>query len=84
MNFSNVFPSLFSRMKRSFFEDRKKKVEKILNHMIDYFDDKRSGLSAGDIDAVETTLKNMAERYGYDEESAREAVAFLQSNRYKN
>ena len=84
VSYVKVFPNLFQKMKRSFFEDRDRTVRKILDHLIDQFDGRGSTLSSAELESVETTLRNLKQRFGYNVESAREAVAFLQSNRYKN
>ncbi len=83
VEYSKVFPNLFSRMKRSFYEDRDRTVRKILDHLINYFDDRRAALTSSETASVETTLTNLR-RHGYTDESAREAVAFLRSNRYND
>ena len=84
VEYPNVFPNLFERMKRSFYADRSRTVRKILDHLMDYFDGRASTLSSAEAASVETTLRSLSERYGYVDESAREAVAFLKSNRYND
>jgi hypothetical protein len=71
-------------MKQSFYEERQKTVRKILDQLMDYFDGKKSTMTSSEVETVEATLQNLIERYSYNEESAREAVAFLKSNRYKD
>lgn len=84
VQYTRVFPNLFDRMKKSFYEDRERTVRKILDEVMDYFEGRTSAMSSTDKEAVETTLRNMRDRYEYNDESAREAVAFLKSNRYKD
>ncbi len=84
VDYIDVFPNWFERMKQSFYEERQKTVRKILDQLMDYFDGKKSTMTSSEVETVETTLQNLIERYSYNEESAREAVAFLKSNRYKD
>lgn len=83
VDYVDVFPNWFESMKQSFYEERQKTVDKILDQLIDYFDGKQKTLSSSELETVEQTLQNLIDDYGYAEESAREAVAFLKSNRYK-
>ncbi len=83
VSYKVVFPNLFSQMRRSFFEERQKTVRKILDHVLKYFDGTAKNLSTAEQSAVDTTLSNLRDSYGYCDHCAREAVAFLHSNRYK-
>jgi predicted Ser/Thr protein kinase len=83
VSYKVVFPNLFSQMRRSFFEERQKTVLKILDNVLQYFDGTAKNLSTAEQSAVDTTLTNLRETYGYCEHCAREAVAFLHSKRYK-
>ena len=82
--YQDVFPNLFESMKSQFYEERQKTVKKILEQAIDYFDGKKRSLSSSEIKMIEATLENMRDRFGYNEASAREAIAFLRSSRYKD
>lgn len=84
VRYQEVFPNLFERMKRSFYEERQKQIRKILDQLVDYFDGKKGSLSSSELQTVEQTLDNLRDKFGYNDESAREAVAFLRSNRYKD
>lgn len=83
VDYTRVFSNLFTSMRKSFFEERHKTTRRILEDLLDYFEDD-SNLTQAEKEAVETTLGNLTEKYGYREDSAREAVAFLHSNRYKD
>ncbi len=84
VDYEQVFPNLFRRMRSAFFQERQKQIRKILEKMVDYFDGKTGALGPSDIESVERTLQNLREQYGFRAESAREAVAFLRSNRYND
>ncbi len=83
VDYTLVFSNLFTSMRRSFFEERQKTTRRILENFLDYFEDD-SNLSSAEKEAVKTMLENLEEKYGYREDSAREAVAFLHANRYKD
>jgi predicted Ser/Thr protein kinase len=83
VSYKTVFPNMFSQMRRSFFEERQKTVRSILEDVLKYFDGTAKNLSTAEQSAVDTTLTNLRETYGYCERCGREAVAFLHSNRYK-
>ncbi|MEM1349425.1 MAG: serine protein kinase PrkA, partial [Myxococcota bacterium] len=83
LDYRRTFPALFSSLKRSFFEDRQKAIRKTQEHLLVYFEGEKKQLSPQDLELVEVSLKGLIERFGHNHESAREAVAFLVANRYK-
>jgi len=83
LDYRRTFPGLFSSLKRSFFEDRQKTIRKIQEHLLAYFEGEQKQLSPQELELVEVTLKGLTERFGHNRDSAREAVAFLLANRYK-
>lgn len=84
VSYKVVFPNLFAAMRRSFFEERQQTVRKILDNVLQFFDGTAKNLSTAEQSAVDTTLRNLHEDFGYCDACAREAVAFLHSNRYKS
>ncbi|MBA2665288.1 MAG: serine protein kinase PrkA [Bradymonadaceae bacterium] len=79
-----IFPNLFEKLQEAFFSERAKQIQKIEENLLTFFEDEQPQLSKSELESVETTLTNLKERYNYCDESAREAVAFLLSNRYKD
>ncbi len=77
-----IFPNLFERLQAAFFGERQRQIQKIVENMLTYFESDKKRLSKAELDAVEITLANLKQRYGYCDASAREAVAFLMSSRY--
>jgi hypothetical protein len=53
-----------------------------VENILKYFSDEKSTLSAKEQQAVRSTLDAMAQRYGYIDSSARDAIVFLVKKRY--
>jgi serine protein kinase len=79
-----IFPDLFDRLQASFFKERQKQVRRIEENLMTYFEGNGANLTKSERESVEVTLNNLKQRHGYCDDSAREAVAFLLSNRYKD
>ena len=84
VDYLRIFPTIFEALQNAFFGERQRQIRRIKENLLTYFEGDDKTLSSSERAAVETTVKNLKERYGYCDESAREAVAFLLSNRYKD
>ncbi len=84
VNYRQIFPTIFESLQDAFFGKRQRQIRRIEENLLTYFEGDSDTLSASELRSVETTLHNLKQRYGYCDESAREAVAFLLSNRYKD
>lgn len=84
VDYFTIFPDHFERLQASFFKERQGQVQRIEENLMTYFDGNGENLTKSEKQSVEVTLKNLKERHGYCDDSAREAVAFLLSNRYKD
>ncbi|RDV39115.1 serine protein kinase PrkA [Bradymonadaceae bacterium TMQ3] len=84
VDYQQVFPMFFEALQEAFFEERQRQIQRIEENLLTYFESEDGALSSSERQSVETTLTNLKSRYGYCDESAREAVAFLLSNRYKS
>ena len=84
VEYKRIFPKQFSALKRSFYEERAKQIEKIQRQLLVYFEGEQSSLTSQELQAVEQTIGNLRERYGHNDDSAREAVAFLLGQRYRD
>ncbi|MFW5968272.1 MAG: PrkA family serine protein kinase [Persicimonas sp.] len=82
IDFRRTFPNIFEALQRKFYEERQQQIRRIQESLLRYFEDEKDKMSSSEIDSVETTLTNLRQRYGYCDQCAREAVAFLLSNRY--
>lgn len=84
VEYKRIFPRQFNALKRSFFDERARQIRKIQENMLTYFGQDIHQLAGQELAAVQTTIANLKLRYGHSDESAREAVAFLLSKRYKD
>lgn len=82
VDYREVFPQYFEALQEKFYGERVEQIRRIEENLLEYFEEDSPGLSDGELQTVETTLENLRTRYGYCDECAREAVAFLLSNRY--
>jgi serine protein kinase len=82
IDFRKTFPNVFEALQRKFYEERQQQIRRIQESLLRYFEDDKEKMSSSEIESVETTLENLRQRYGYCDQCAREAVAFLLSNRY--
>ncbi len=84
VDYRKIFPTIFEALQEAFFGERQRQIRRIEENLLTYFEGDEESLSSSERESVETTLTNLKERYGYCDDSAREAVAFLLSNRYKD
>ncbi|MSP59434.1 MAG: serine protein kinase PrkA [Myxococcales bacterium] len=84
-DYAQVFPRQFQQLRDAYFELNKKLVKKTALDLLVFLTDGAGSLSSVDKESrerVETTLKNLKERFGYCEKCAREAVSYLSRRRY--
>lgn len=83
LDYRRVFPQLFTSLKRSFYDERRRQIRKVQQQILRYFNQEESTLSSQELAMVKRTVETLKERFGYNEESIREALAFLLAKRYK-
>jgi serine protein kinase len=82
MDYSRIFPDMFKRLRDHYFEERKRVLRKNKENVLKYLSEERSTLSGREQTQVESTLKTMAEKFGYCEHCAKDAILFLMKKRY--
>lgn len=82
LDYRRVFPSLFASLRRAFYDERVRQIRKIQEHMLQYFEGETEKLSSQELAAVVRIIETLKHDFGYDHDSAREALAFLLSKRY--
>ncbi len=86
-DYGEVFPRLLQQLRESYFADRRKILKKTQEDLLLYLGEgverARRQLDAEAIARVEHTLANLEQKYGYNRDSAREAVSFLLRRRYQ-
>jgi serine protein kinase len=82
IDYSQIFPDLFRRLRDHFFDERKRTLRKNSERVLRYLGDERERLSGKDVEAVEKMLQAMKDRYAYCENCARDALVLLLGRRY--
>ena len=82
MDYPRIFPDMFKRLRDHYFEERKRVLRKNKENVLKYLSEERGTLSPREQSQVESTLKTMAEKYGYCEHCAKDAILFLMKKRY--
>ncbi len=86
IDYAQVFPRQLQLLREAYFDQRKKIVKKTNEDLLVYLaegaDKTRLRLDKESFERVETTLKNLQERYGYCPKCARDAASFLLRKRY--
>jgi serine protein kinase len=82
VDYGQIFPDLFKRLSEHFYEERKAQLRRNVENILKFLSDERPGLSAREQQAARSTLDAMAQRFGYTDGSARDALVFLVKRRY--
>jgi serine protein kinase len=82
IDYSQIFPDLFRRLRDHFFDERKRILRKNSEKMLRYLGDDRGQLTPKEIGQVESTLAAMKERFGYCDFCAKDALLLLITKRY--
>jgi predicted Ser/Thr protein kinase len=82
VDYARIFPDLFKRLSDHFYEERQRQLKRNVENILKYVSDERSTLSSKEQGQVRSTLDQMATRFGYTEDSARDAIVFLVRKRY--
>jgi predicted Ser/Thr protein kinase len=76
VDYELLFGSYMRRLKEDFYDQRKKVVEKLEENFLKVLDGDDKGIEAKDLEQVQTLRENMA-KAGYNDASARSAIAYL-------
>jgi serine protein kinase len=82
VDYARIFPDLFKRLSDHFYEERQRQLKRNVDNILKYVSDERTSLSQKEQTQVRSTLEEMARRFGYTEDSARDAIVFLVKKRY--
>jgi serine protein kinase len=82
IDYSQIFPDLFRRLRDHFFDERKRTLRKNSERVLRYLGEDRSQLASRDLAQVESMLGNMKARYGYCDACAKDALVLLLGRRY--
>jgi serine protein kinase len=86
IDYALVFPRQLQQLRDAYFEQRKKLLKKtneeLLMYLADGADKTRGRIEKESFERVETTLRNLEERYAYCRNCAKDAVSYLLRKRY--
>jgi serine protein kinase len=82
IDYSQIFPDLFRRLRDHFFDERKRTLRKGAERVLKYLGDERAQLSTREQQQVEETLRAMRDNRGYCEHCAKDSIVLLLSKRY--
>jgi predicted Ser/Thr protein kinase len=82
IDYSQIFPDLFRRMRDHFFDERKRTLRKGAERVLKYLGDERGHLSSREQQQVQETLTAMRDNRGYCDNCAKDAIVLLLSKRY--
>ncbi len=81
-----MFPRQLQQLREAYFEQRKKIVKKTIDEVLQYLTDgadkMRTRIDKEAFERVETTIRNMREKFGYCDSCSRDAVSYLMRKRY--
>ena len=82
LDYSQIFPDLFRRLRDHFFDERRRTLRKGAEKVLKHLGDERSQLSARDQAQVDETLRAMKDKYGYCDHCAKDGIVLLLAKRY--
>jgi predicted Ser/Thr protein kinase len=82
LDYAQIFPDLFRRLRDHFFDERKRTLRKNAEKVLRYLGEERAQLSSREQLQVTETLRGMQEKYGYCEHCAKDGIVLLLSKRY--
>jgi predicted Ser/Thr protein kinase len=80
--YEEIFSEQFSKLRETYFKEHEKAVSSAVEHFLMYVSDGKKALSEDDRKQAELVLKNLTEKYGYREDSARDVIRALAKERY--
>lgn len=82
LEYPRLFPDVFKRLRDHYYEERKRQLKRNAENILKFLSEDRAGLSAKEQQLARETLDSMRDKFGYQDGSARAAIAFLTSKRY--
>src|SRR5712672_29263 len=81
LDYSQIFPDLFRRLRDHFFDERKRTLRKNAERVLRHLGDERGQLAAREQTQAQETLQAL-EKYGYCEHCAKDGILLLLAKRY--
>jgi hypothetical protein len=84
MDYGQIFPDLFRRLRDHFFDERKRTLRKSTEKVLRFLGDERAQLLPREVEQVQVALSAMKKNYGYCDNCARDALVLLLARRYND
>jgi len=81
LDYSQIFPDIFRRLRDHFFDERKRTLRKNAERVLRYLGDEKAQLAAREQAQVQETLAGL-QKYGYCEHCAKDGIILLLAKRY--
>lgn len=81
-DYTRIFADYFRRLKESYFEKRRKQVRRGIDEVLSLLTGSEKSLSKEELERARSAVKILIDRFGYNEDSARDAVGLLARTRY--
>jgi predicted Ser/Thr protein kinase len=77
IDYHDIFSDLFRNLRDSYYREKAKQLIQLAQYVLLFGGPDQSLIPAAELPGVEKTLQVMCEKYGYTNESAREAISFV-------
>jgi len=77
LDYHEIVADVFKNLRDSYYRDKSKALVQLAKYVLVSSTDDQGIIPAGERPKVERTLKMMREKYGYSDESAKEAISFV-------
>ena len=77
LNYHEICSDLFRNLRESYYKDKAKPLIQLAQYILVHGTEDSALIPPGERPKVERTLRVMREKYGYSDESAKEAIAFV-------
>ena len=84
IDYSQIFPDLFRRLRDHFYDERKRTLKKNSERVLHYLGEEKNQLNPRETAQVESTLSAMKNKYGYCEHCGKDALVLLLAKRYND
>ena len=82
-DYKEIFADHFKRMREAYYLEQKQTVHSGVQDVLSFVAGRKEVLNAEQLATAEDTLEALVERFGYTEDSARDAITLLARSRYK-
>jgi predicted Ser/Thr protein kinase len=82
VHYQSMFPKYLQRLRETYYEKRKKQVQKRAENMLKHLSGEGGEMMADDREEAEAMVARMRDRFGYCDSCARDATSFLLRRRY--